>query len=100
MPGLSRCSTFAPTIALHDLTNTYYEGQAADQPKAKRGHSKEGRTDCPLLTLGLVLDASGFVRRSRVFAGNVTECETLEGMLESLGRPPGGGGHHGPRHCR
>ena len=78
---------FAPTIALNDLTNTYYEGQAADQPKAKRGHSKEGRTDCPLLTLGLVLDASGFVRRSRVFAGNVTECETLEGMLESLDAP-------------
>ena len=78
---------FAPTIALYDLTNTYYEGQAADQPKAKRGHSKEGRTDCPLLTLGLVLDASGFVRRSRVFAGNVTECETLEGMLWSLGAP-------------
>ena len=65
---------FAPTIALYDLTNTYYEGQAADQPKAKRGHSKEGRTDCPLLTLGLVLDTSGFVRRSRVFAAGPFYC--------------------------
>ena len=63
----------APTITLYDLTNTFYEGQAAGQPKAQRGHSKEGRTDAPLLTLGLVLDASGFVRRSSVFAGNVTE---------------------------
>ena len=34
------------------------EGEARRQPKALRGHSKDKRTDCPLLTLGLVLDAS------------------------------------------
>ena len=67
------------------MTNTFYEGRAAGQPKAQRGHSKEGRTDAPLLTLGLVLDASGFVRRSSVFAGNVAEATTLGTMLESLG---------------
>ncbi len=79
-----------PTITLYDLTNTFYEGQAQGQPKAARGHSKEGRTDAPLLTLGLVLDGSGFVRRSGVFAGNVTEAHTLGSMLESLGAPQGG----------
>ena len=42
-----------------------------------------------MLTLGLVLDGGGFVRRSRVFAGNVNEGETLAGMLEGLGAPPG-----------
>ena len=40
---------------------------------AKHGHSKEKRSDCPLLTLALVLDGSGFVRRSEVLAGNVKE---------------------------
>ena len=79
-----------PTITLHDLTNTFYEGQVSGQPKARRGHSKEGRTDAPLLTLGLVLDGSGFVRRSSVFAGNVTEAHTLGSMLASLGAPQGG----------
>ncbi len=78
-----------PTIALCDLTNTFYEGRAPIQPKARRGHSKERRSDCPLLSLGLVLDASGFVRRSRVFAGNVTEHRTLTHMLTSLGAPEG-----------
>ena len=53
-----------PTVTLYDLTNTYFEGEASDQPQAQRGHSKEKRSDCPLLTLGLMLDASGFVRRS------------------------------------
>ena len=66
-----------PTVTLYDLTNTYFEGDAGAQEKAQRGHSKEKRSDCPLLTLGLMLDASGFVRRSQVFAGNVSEPHTL-----------------------
>ena len=76
-----------PTVTLYDLTNTYFEGEAGQQPQAQRGHSKEKRTDCPLLTLGLVLDASGFVRRSQVFAGNVREQQTLAGMLGALQAP-------------
>jgi len=35
---------------------------------AAHGHSKEKRTDCPLVTLGLVLDSSGFPIRSKVFS--------------------------------
>jgi transposase len=77
------------TVTLYDLSNTYFEGAAVAIPKAKRGHSKEKRSDCPLLTLGMVLDASGFVRRSRMLAGNAVECRTLEGMLHDLGVPPG-----------
>ena len=76
-----------PTVTLYDLSNTYFEGEAALQPKAQRGHSKDKRTDRPLLTLALVLDASGFVRRSRVFAGNVREHHTVADMLESLNAP-------------
>lgn len=77
------------SVALYDLTNTYFEGTAAANPKAKRGRSKEKRSDCPLLTLGLVLDGSGFVRRSRTFDGNASEGATLQQMLSGLGAPPG-----------
>jgi transposase len=79
----------APVITLYDLTNTYFEGTAAGNAQAQRGHSKEKRSDCPLLTLGLVLDGSGFVRRSRVFAGNVSETRTLTAMLAGLDAPAG-----------
>jgi len=65
------------TVTLYDLTNPYFEGTAVSKPKARRGHSKEKRSDCPLLTKGLVLDASGFVRRHRVLAGNAVECHAL-----------------------
>ncbi len=77
------------TITLYDLTNTYFEGEARQQRKAQRGRSKEKRSDCPLLTLGLVLDGSGFVRRSDVFAGNVSEGKTLAQMLAGLEAPAG-----------
>jgi transposase len=77
------------TITLYDLTNTFCEGTASGNPQAKRGHSKEKRTDCPLVTLALVLDASGFPKRSQVFAGNVSEPKTLEKMLGHLAPEPG-----------
>ena len=77
------------TVTLYDLTNTFFEGAAAGNPKAQRGHSKEQRSDCPLVTLGLVLDGSGFVRRSQTFDGAVTEGTTLDGMLQGLGAPRG-----------
>ncbi len=72
------------TVTLYDLTNTYVEGTAAGNAKAARGWSKEKRFDCPLVTLGLVLDSSGFVRGSRMFAGNAAEAGTLQDMLKGL----------------
>ena len=77
------------SVTLYDLTNTYFEGAAAGNPQAARGRSKEKRSDCPLLTLGVVCDGSGFLRRSRVFAGNAVECRTLAEMLSGLGAPAG-----------
>jgi transposase len=80
---------FGQTITLYDLTNTYFEGIAAGVSKAKRGHSKESRSDCPLVTLAMALDGSGFPQRSRVFAGNASEPATLQEMLTGLGAPSG-----------
>ena len=77
------------TVTLYDLTNTYFEGAAAGNAKAARGRSKEKRSDCPLVTLGLVLDSSGFVRRSKMFAGNAAEAGTLQDMLKGLAAPDG-----------
>ena len=77
------------TVILYDLTNTYFEGQASGNRQARRGRSKEKRSDCPLVTLGLVLDGSGFVRHSQTFAGNVSEPGTLATMLVGLGTPAG-----------
>ncbi|MGH8558832.1 MAG: hypothetical protein ACRESZ_15535 [Methylococcales bacterium] len=68
----------------HDLANTYFEGSCERNPKARYGRSKEKRTDCPLVTLGLVLDGNGFPLASEVFAGNVRSPGTLETILKKL----------------
>ena len=80
------------TITLYDLTNTYFEGEGAENELAKHGRSKEKRSDCPLVTLGLLLDGSGFPKKSKVFAGNASEPATLAEMIARLeddtqGRP-------------
>jgi hypothetical protein len=72
------------TIILYDLTNTYFEGSASSNPKAKFGKSKEKRSDCRLLTLGLVIDGKGFPKRSEVFEGNQSEPKTLLEMIGAL----------------
>ena len=72
------------TLILYDLTNTFFEGSGKYNSKAHFGHSKEKRTDCPLVTLGLVLDADGFPKRSDIFDGNVSEAGTLERMIAAL----------------
>ena len=71
-------------IVLYDLTNTFLEGRAAKNPKAKFGRSKEKRSDCRLLTLGLVIDGHGFPKTSKVFKGNQSEPKTLLEMINAL----------------
>ena len=71
-------------VLLYDLTNTYFEGSAEGHIRAHRGKSKENRTDCPLITLGLVLNQEGFVKRSRIFSGNVSEPKTLDEIVRDV----------------
>jgi len=50
-------------IILYSLTNTFFEGSSKYNQKVHFGHSKERGTDCPLVTLGLVLDSDGFPKK-------------------------------------
>jgi len=75
---------FDEVITLYDLTNTYFEGNGQGNANAALGHSKEKRSDCPLVTLALVLDGSGFPKRSEVFEGNASEPKTLAEMVGKL----------------
>jgi transposase len=72
------------TLFLFDLTNTYFEGSCLKNDLAARGKSKEKRTDCPLVTLALVVDQLGFPVVSQIYAGNQSEPETLADILDDL----------------
>lgn len=73
-------------IILYDLTNTYLEGSGVHNPKAKFGCSKEKRYDCRLITMGLVVDEQGFVKKSCFFSGNQSEPQSLKEMVFTLAR--------------
>lgn len=75
---------YKSTIALYDLTNTYIEGRAKANPKAAHGLSKEKRNDCPLVTMGLVMNEHGFLNKTSFLAGNASEPQTLQTMIASL----------------
>jgi len=72
------------TLLLYDLTNSYFEGEALANPKAKRGKSKEKRNDCPQVVLGMVFDRRGFELAHRVFEGNQSDGKSLIHMIEAM----------------
>ena len=76
------------TIYLYDLTNTFFEGQGGNHRGAKHGVSKEKRRDCPLITLGLVINQDGFVQKSRIYPGNISETTTLQQAVNDLIQKP------------
>lgn len=72
------------SIVLYDLTNTYFEGRCASNPKAAYGRSKEKRSDCRLATMGLVVDGEGFAKYSRIYPGNQYEADTFTEIVGEL----------------
>ena len=71
-------------LILMDLTNTHFEGEMAQNSKAARGHSKQKRSDCKLLTLALIVDENGFPKCSKFYPGNQSEFATFKEMMNSL----------------
>jgi transposase len=80
-------------LFLYDLTSTYFEGQALQNPQAQRGYSRDSRPDCKQVVVGLVLDRDGFPKAHEVFEGNRPDRTTVPEMLEALeqrvGHTPG-----------
>lgn len=81
------------TLYLYDLTSTYFEGQAKQNPQAKRGYSRDKRPDCKQVVVGLVLDRDGFPKAHEIFDGNRQDRSTVEEAIAVLekrtGKKPG-----------
>ena len=74
---------FDEAIIFYDLTNTFYHGQEKGE-LLRYGRSKQKRNDCPLVTLAMTLDASGFPRNVEILPGNASEPGTLKQAIEQL----------------
>jgi len=78
-------------LLLYDVTSTYFEGEAARNPLAARGYSRDHRGDCKQVNLALVVSREGMPLGYQVFAGNRNDSTTLEEMVAHMeglyGRP-------------
>ncbi len=68
-------------VLLYDLTSTYFEGEMHQNPKAKRGYSRDGRPDCLQVVIALVITTDGFPLAYEVMDGNTSDRTTLRKFL-------------------
>src|SRR5215813_8920135 len=71
-------------VLLYDLTSTYFEGEMKQNPKAKRGYSRDGRPDCLQLVIALVVTPDGFPLAYEVMNGNTSDRATLRIFLNNI----------------
>ena len=71
-------------LCLYDLTNFYFEGRKEDSILAQFGRSKEKRSDAKLVSLALLTNGQGFIRRSKIYPGNISEPSTLKEVISEL----------------
>ena len=71
-------------VLLYDLTSTYFEGEMEQNPKAKRGYSRDQRPDCLQLVIALVVTPDGFPLAYEVMNGNTSDRTTLRDFLKKI----------------
>jgi transposase len=68
-------------LLLYDVTSTYFEGEAAANPLALRGYSRDHRPDCKQVNIALVVSRCGMPLGYQIFAGNRHDATTLQQMV-------------------
>ena len=71
-------------LLMYDITSTYFEGQAAGNPLAQRGYSRDNRSDRKQVCIGLVVSRCGMPLGYEVFAGHTADVTTVEHIVETM----------------
>jgi len=71
-------------LLLYDVTSTYFEGDAKANPLAQRGYSRDQRSDCKQVCIGLVVSRCGMPLGYEVFAGNTADVTTVEQIVTTM----------------
>jgi transposase len=75
---------FEYDLLLYDITSTYFEGDAAANPQAQHGYSRDSRPDRPQVCIGLVVTRDGLPLGYEVFAGNRQDSTTVQEMVATM----------------
>jgi transposase len=76
-------------VLLYDLTSTYVEGAAEDNPMMRRGYSRDHRPDCEQMVIALIVNSEGFPFSYETFDGNRADVSTVETILRMVERKYG-----------
>lgn len=76
-------------VLLYDLTSTYVEGAAAQNPMMRRGYSRDHRPDCEQIVIALIVNSEGVPFSYETFAGNRADVTTVETILRMVERKYG-----------
>jgi transposase len=76
-------------VLLYDLTSTYVEGAAEDNPMMRRGYSRDHRPDCAQMVIALIVNSEGFPFSYETFDGNRADVSTMETILRMVERKYG-----------
>lgn len=71
-------------LLLYDITSTYFEGESAANGEARFGYSRDKRSDCKQVLIGLVVSRSGMPLGYEQFAGNRADASTVKEMIEKV----------------
>jgi transposase len=71
-------------LLLYDLTSTYFEGLAEENDLARRGYSRDHRSDCKQIVLALIVTREGFPLAHLTLAGNTQDVQTVETIVEMV----------------
>ena len=72
-------------VILYDLTTLRFESTRTDLGKLRQfGYSKEKRSDCTQVILGLVVDKEGLPLGLEVYPGNTFEGHTLSDIIDKM----------------
>lgn len=69
---------------IYDVTSIYFEGECNKNTRAKRGYSRDHRSDCLQVCIGLVVTIEGLPVGYEVFDGNRADVTTLFDMIELM----------------
>jgi transposase len=71
-------------VLLYDLTSTYVEGAAENNPMMRRGYSRDHRPDCEQMVIALIVNSEGFPFSYETFDGNRADITTMETILRMV----------------
>src|SRR5260221_14250682 len=71
-------------LLLYDMTSTYFEGQCEANDQAKRGYSRDKRSDCKQVCIALVVSRGGMPLGYELFAGNKADVSTVRDVVEKM----------------